>query len=265
MPTPRNIHFWYPVYDGEETPESTSPESTTTPPTGGNDEYEGKFTDEQKEIISKIVQKRVSRTKTEAQEVIQQLEQLKRTKQMTDEERDKLQQRIDNLEKSVLTKEELAAKQRKEIESQHEQQLSTLQGDVNTWRNLYETSTIERSIVDAASSEEAFQPNQIVTLLRGQTKLVEETVDGKSTGRLVPRVTFLGRDSDGKSMEMDLAVNEAIKEMKKMPDQYGNLFKSGLTGGVGGTNVPGDGEITDSVLSSQESYEKYRQKIRETV
>jgi hypothetical protein len=75
----------------------------------------------------------------------------------------------------------------------------------------------------------------------------------------------MGRDSENKPMQMDLTVPEAITEMKKMENEYGNLWKSGLTGGVGSNNTPGTGALTDSVLDSQEAYMKERKRIKETI
>jgi len=56
------------------------------------------------------------------------------------------------------------------------------------------------------------------------------------TGRYVPKVRLAGKDKDGKSVILDLTPTEAVKQMKEMPEIYGNLFKSGAHSGIGGKN-----------------------------
>ena len=282
-----NINVWLPVYDD---PIVTSTEGTVTGSgdagTGSSDAGTGSsdagtgagtestepaaFTDEQQARIDKQFDKRFAKMKTEQQKTIDQLNKFKKTSDMTIEERNKLQVRITSLEESMMTKEEIAVKNRKEADKQHKNEVTTLQKELVTWKDRYSSETIDRAILDAASNNAdenpAINPSQIVTILKGHTALIEQTVDGNNTGEFVPRVKFAGRDSEGKPMQMDLTVPEAITEMKKMEPEYGNLWKSGLTGGVGSNNTPGSSGIpTEASLSSQEEYMKHRQKIKETV
>jgi hypothetical protein len=275
--------FWTPVYDDPPasdtssdsdttvvTSKSTQAGTTTDDTSSDPKPTTGKiFTEDQQKQVDKIVEKRVAKMKTEQQKAIDQLNTLKKTTDMTVEERDKLQERITSLEESMMTKEEIAAKNRKEAELKHQTEVQTLEQQLAAWKARYSDSTIERSILDAAANtaddNPAINPSQIVTILRGNTHLVENTVDGTGTGEFVPRVKFMGRDSENKPMQMDLTVPEAITEMKKMENEYGNLWKSGLTGGVGSNNTPGTGALTDSVLDSQEAYMKERKRIKETI
>ena len=272
------IEYWKPVYDDGAPPVTTT--TTTNVPPVSNDPPSadpppadspkpGSFSEEQQKHVDKIVEKRVAKMKDEQQKTINQLNQIKKTKDLTEGERDKLQERINSLEQSVMTKEEIAARNKKEADVKHETELQSLTTERDTWKSRYESSTIERSILDAAANKSdgnpAINPGQIVTILRENTLLVEDTVDGESTGVFVPRVKFAGRDSEGKPMQMDLTVPEAVTEMKKMKSEYGNLWESGLTGGVGSNNEPGTGALSDAVLTSQEAYMKDRQRIKETI
>jgi len=277
------VQFWAPVYDDSDTSsdigtdagsnDNPNPNTGTATGIDTGKKSSGAFTAEQQKRIDRIVQERVAKVKAtqqaEQQKTIDQLNQLKKTKEMTASERDKLQERIDTLEASYMTKEELAAKTKKEEDLRHETAINTLTQERDDWKKRYTQSTIERAILDAAASKvgenPAINPSQIVTILRGSTNLVEETVDGNGTGKYIPRVKFAGRDSEGKPMEMDLTVPEAIAEMKKMEPEYGNLWESGLTGGVGGNNTPGSGPVSEASLDTQEAYMKNRQKIKDTV
>lgn len=286
-----HVDYWKPVYADPPvtstqttvpSPSTTGDGNQTTPPATGDvtvtTNQDGrpsselpadKFTDEQQVYIDKVVEKRVAKLKGEQQKTLDQLTQIKRTKDLTEAERGKLQERIDSLESAVMTKEELAAKNKKEADERHQTELQQVTQDRDSWKSRYEVSTIERSILDAASNtaddNPAINPRQIVTELRNKTHLVEKTEDGQSTGEFVPRVKFNGRDSEGKPMTMDLTVSEAVAEMKKMTPEYGNLFKSGLTGGVGSNNTPGTSSPNAASLKSHEAYMKDRQRIKETI
>ena len=253
--TNKYIYLFHPVYD----------DPPVDPPVDPPKAKLGELSPEQQAAVDKIVQERVAKLKTENEKMIKQLNQIKQSKSLTDQEKEKLQQQIDDLEAASMTKAELATKAAKEQEKKNQEEIERLTGEATGWKSRYENSTIEREITDAAIRAEAFRPSQIVTLLHGNTKLVEVMEDGEPTGKFETRIKFGGRDSEGKPMVMDLTVEEAIQEMKKMNEEYGNLFKSGLVNGVGGNNVPGTGPLTSKVLSSQEAYMKQRDKIKETV
>lgn len=192
------------------------------------------FTEDQ---VNKIVQQRLARQSEANAKTLEQLEQLKKIKTLSDEDRTNLQNQIDELNSALLTKEELAAKEKKKLEESLNSQVKIKEQEAQTWQNRFTDSTIVRSITDSAVSAEAYRPNQIVALLRPQTRLVEEMDgEGKPTGNFTPRVKFLGRDKDGKPVTLDLTIDETLKQMKEMTDEYGNLFKSGATSGLGGSN-----------------------------
>lgn len=258
-------HIHAPFYDngsGDSDPPSDPAPSDDDPPTSKDG-----FTPDQQKKVDEIVQKRLARDKKKLDETRKQLETLKSTSKLTAEERDTLQSRIEELETMTMTEKELAAKRAKEESTKHEKQLESVTGERDLWRSRFETSTIEREIVDAASRKEtrAYNPSQVVSLLSGNTKLVEEVVDGQPTGKFVTRVRFNGRDSENKPVEMDLTVQQAVDEMLKMPDLYGNLFESGLKDGLGSNNVPGTGPLGATDIKSQADYKKNREKLKETV
>jgi len=86
--------------------------------------------------------------------------------------------------------------------------------------------------------------------------------NGEPTGMLAPKVKFPDTDKDGKSVILDLTVTEAVKRMKELTDQYGNLFKGTAAGGIGGSTVPTTGGKIDISKMSQEDYEKNRAAIK---
>lgn len=218
------------------------------------------FTQEQ---LDAIVQERLSKPKQQLEQTQKLLDDFKKNKTITEEQQTQLQAQIDNLTKQVLTKEQLSAKEKKELSDQASAALKEANEKLSTWKNRYESSTIERSIVDAAVANEGFNPNHFISILGPLTTLIEEVVEGKPTGRLVPTVTFQGQDKDGKPVQMTLSPQDAVKEMKKMTGTYGNFFKSGLNPGVGGTNTGGTGnEITDESVASFDAWKAKREEIK---
>lgn len=214
--------------------------------------------------VDRIVQERLAKSKTQLESTQKMLDDFKKNKSLTEEQQSQMQDQINHLQKTILTKEELSAKEKKELQDQLNLRLKESETNATKWRTMFESSTIEREIFDACR-DDAFDPQQFIQLLSPSTKLIDEVVDGKATGRLKTVVSFKGRGKDGNAVDMELSVKDAVKEMKKMTDKYGNLFKSGLNSGVGGNNAGGTGsnEITDETVASYENYMKNRSKIKD--
>jgi hypothetical protein len=198
--------------------------------------------------------------KASTEKLISELETIKKSKNLSEQERNNLTQRIDELQNQLLTKDQLLEKERTKLQNEHRTQLQRESEEKETWRNRYTQSTIERSIVDAAIEADSFSPEQIVALLKSNTKLVEETDnEGNGLGIYVPRVKFNDTDKEGKPVVLDLSVREAVKRMKDLPEKYGNLFKANVTGGLGGNGSVGvTRPIDPSKIRSVEDYQKLR-------
>jgi len=194
---------------------------------------------------------------------LEQLQELERSKGLSDKEREQLSKQIEDLKTSVMTKEQLAAKEKEKLQSELSAQIKAEKERADKAWQLYTESTIERAITDAAARNEAFRPSQVVTFLVGKTHLVEDKDgSGNSTGTFTPRVKFPDV-KDGKPIVLDLTVEEAVKRMKDLPDEYGNLFKSGVAGGLGGTSgVDGGSGAGQGPPEDPEAYRKWRENQR---
>lgn len=215
--------------------------------------------------MNKIVQERLDRATKKAgeekQKVIDRLSQLEKAKGLSDKERNDLSTQIEELKTSMLTKEQQGELTRKKLEGE----LTGKVKDAETraeknWR-LYETSTIQREITDASVKHEAFRPSQIVKHLGELTQLVEDKdgETGQGLGKYTPRVKFPDT-KDGKPITLDLTVDEAVKRMKDLPDEYGNLFKSGVAGGLGSSSGAGGGADDALPPSDPVKYRSWREK-----
>ena len=199
------------------------------------------------------------------QELVTQLTQLRETATMSTQAKEELEARIDELQTQYMSKEELAKRETANLSKSHEANINKLTGETKKWQDLYATSTVERSILDAAIGGEAIQPSHLVTMLGQNTHIVEELdAAGQGKGKYKTIVKFNDIDSDGNPVTLDLSPKEAIKRMKELPDQFGYLFKGDATGGLGaGGGGTGKGERPpklQELLDDPVKYAEWRKK-----
>lgn len=188
-------------------------------------------------------------------------------KTMTEATRKALEENLNAIQGQLRTKEQQLAHEKKQMEEAHGNEVTELKKKAGFWEGLYRESTVERSLQDAAVKGDAFNPEQIVVLLRPMTKLLEvvDEKTGKTTGKYKPMVEM--NDVDPKTGEPVLMVRtpeEAVKRMKELPETYGNLFKSGVVSGIGaGTatgGAPGGGSRVDVRKLTPQQYREIRAK-----
>ena len=164
---------------------------------------------------------------------MEELEAIKAKAQLSDQEREEYDKRIEEINNTLLTKEELHKKEQEKLKNKTEQEKQELQKKAEDWQNRYTETRIQRSLTDAAAENNAFSPEQIVAILRPNTRLVQELDDdGQPTGEYVEKTKIKDIDENGKSVELDLTVPEAVKKMSEM-DKFLNLFKGSGSGGLG--------------------------------
>lgn len=201
--------------------------------------------------------------KRKHQEKYQQLEtsyqELLQNQTLSKEERDKLQARLEDVQKSLRTKEQQAEYERKKAEEKYKTELETEKERANHWENLFKQETVARSLQDAAGAADAFNPNQIVGLLKPFTELKDQD------GQLIPMVDFPDVDEKtGEEIRTLRTPLEAVKRMRELPKMYGNLFKSNVVSGVGSGNaeVSTDADAIDYSSMDAETYRKHREAIK---
>lgn len=224
---------------------------------GGQDDDKPTLSQKQ---LNKILAEEKRKYQAQIQKQVQELEGLKKSKGLTEKEKDTLQSRIEELQNSLLSKEQLSEKEKKKLAEEHKRQLDGVSSDRDNWKNLFHRSTIERTIVDEAIKAEAFNPNQVVALLGNSTRLVEVT-DGEGNpipGKFIAKVRLDDVDKEGKPITLDLTIPEAITRLKDRTAEFGNLFKSNLTGGLGSTGGAGKTQDIDPSKMTPEQYRKWR-------
>lgn len=238
-------------YADDVTPPVTPP--VVTPP---GDQPKLLTQDEVNAIVAK--ERRDNEAKTAAH--IKELEVLKKSQSMSDKDKKDLQSRIDEMQNSLLTKEQLAQKERERLENVHKQTLQGVSAERDLWQGRFHKSTINTSIIGEAVRAEAFDPEGLISLLGPNTRLVEELdSEGRGTDNFIPKVKFTDTDAEGKPVPLDLTIPEAVKRMKEIP-RYGYLFKSTATGGLGVIPVPQTGGKPDVSKMTPAQYREYRAK-----
>lgn len=264
----RNLTFFAPLYEGEgdgqnqggDTPPATPPAAkppATPPAADGNGEP--KFSPEVQEHINRVLAREKRQSNERTKKALDELNAIKSRANLTEQERLELNNRVETLSNELLTKEELRKKREKEMADKHSKELAEWKAKAQKADARYTESTIRRSLQDAAVSNDAYAPSQVVAILRPRTRLVEELDEsGKPTGSMVAKTKLDTVDSDGKPITLDLSPAETVKKMKEM-EEYLNLFRGEGVGGVGLRSQPGGPQPDIAELARDpERYRKAR-------
>lgn len=220
---------------------------------GGTDDKKLSLT--QDELNKMMADNRKNLTK-QNEKLLNELNQLKETSQLTNKEKEELQIRIDEIEQEFLSKEELAKRELNKKEKEYQKQLTSAQEESTFWKNQYSQATIARSIQDAAIQNKAVSPEQIVGLLASNTQ-IKETEEGSKNFQ--PVVNFKDIGEDGKPITLELSPMEAVKRMVELTDKFGNLFQGTAAGGLGGSSGSGSGKAPSlTSLKDTTNYMKWR-------
>jgi len=200
-----------------------------------------------------------------------QYQELLASQSLTEQERKALQANLEVVQGQLRSKEEQLLLEKKQIEETYAAKIQEMERKATHFETLYRDSSIERALTDAAVKHEAFSPSQIVSLLRSQTKMLEETDPrtGKLTGRYKPMVEMQTLNPTTGEMETKAYTpDDAVKKMKDTPEQWGNQFRSGVVSGIGagtatGGLTPGQGGKLDAAALRKLTAAQYRE-IRAT-
>jgi hypothetical protein len=192
----------------------------------GNSGGDARFTQDD---VNRIVAEDKRKHQAQMKQLEGKLESLAQDKSLTDTQRKELKQQLEDLQKTYRTKEQQAEFERKQAAEKYENELKTATARAERWEQLYRDEKVMRSLQDAAGAADAFNPQQIVGLLKPFTVLKE--LEG---GGLVPMIDFPDVDEKtGEEIKTLRTPMDAVERMKKLPKMYGNLFKSNVVSGVG--------------------------------
>lgn len=197
-----------------------------------------KFDPAQQAYVNSLIAEEKRKNQQKTNELITQLETQRNLASTSAAERAQLEERIEGLRSEHSTKEELHKKDTDKKLKDTETKAKQAESDAVTWRSRYERKQMHVDLSGAAVAHNAFNANQVVTILAPNTRVVEEVgEDGKPTGEFITKVKIVSKDKDGKPIVLDLVPNDAVKQMTEMAE-YGNLFLSSATGGLGSGTLP---------------------------
>lgn len=242
----------YKMYAGEGDAVVTEPATVQTPPVVT--EAPKSFTQAQ---VDEIVNKRFKKEKEANETLKSAYEKLQQKDNLTTQEKEEYAKKVAELEVLTLSKEDLAKKETERLQKTAKEKEDKLANERDLYKNLYSSTQIENAISRAAGDAEikALRPEQMVLLLKNQTRLVQKEVGGKSLFEVAV-------DWSENDQVVQIPVKEALKRMKEQPTLYGNLFESDAKGGMGGNNVSsGDGGLNPASYETPEAYRKHRAAI----
>jgi hypothetical protein len=219
------------------------------------------LTPDQQKLVADALAETKKAGQVQAQKALDELNALKTKSTLTADERKSLEERLTVMQSEIATKEELARRDLEKTKREAELSQKTLVDERDAWKNRHINSMTNNEILSAAAGKEAYNPDQIVQILKPQIYIAEVTdSEGKPTGDLVPKVKYTGKGSDGKPTTLDVTVVEAVKLMSES-EEHSNLFKSGDVDGVGRRVVRNGGSrsLTD-LAKDPKAYREARSK-----
>lgn len=240
------------AYEGDDKGTGTEPSAGTQ----GTGKEPKTFTQDE---VNRIMAEEKRKLQQQTTKVMAELEAVKGKASLSTQEREELEQRLEQLRSETMTKEELAKQNLDKIKRESDAKLAAAQEEAKTWRNRHTSETITRSLTDAAAKADAYNPDQIVAQLYPNTRLIEELDDqNKPTGKFVAKVKITEKDKDGKEITLELPATEAVKKLSDRED-FANLFKGKGAGGLGGQNRGGkEIDIEKIAETNPELYRKLR-------
>jgi hypothetical protein len=187
--------------------------------------------------------------------IITELEQLRSSTRLSEEEKQALTTRIDALQSESLTKEQQLTREVETYKKKVSDTEQSLTKERDAWQGRYADLLISNQILTAANKGEAYKDEQILDQLKPRTKVAPVVgEDGKATDQFHVVVKFDDVDAKtGAPVTLELSPTDVIKRMKELPDRFGNLFKSGVQAGVGRNKGSGPiGEPDVSKMSPKE-------------
>jgi len=176
---------------------------------------------------------------------------------LTKEARSQLEAKLEDVQRTYLTKEETLLNEKKKVEETLSKEANTWKEAAIRWENQFKQTLMDRTLQDAAVQHEAYNASQIMALLRPMAKVSERLDEaGKPTGSYEVVVDLADVNGEtGLPQITRRAPEDAVKRMKELKDLYGNLFKSNVVAGIGAGTAQGsaqNGRVDASKVSTAE-------------
>lgn len=192
--------------------------------------------------------------------IITELETLRSSARLTEEEKANLSARIESLQSESLSKEQQLTREVETYKKKITETEKTLTQKAEQWQSRYADLLVDNAISKAANTNDVFKESQMVDFLKPKAKVVQVVGDdGKPSDLFQVVIKFNDVDAKtGNPVALELSPSDTVKRMKELPEEYGNLFKSGVQAGVGKTKGSGPvGEADVSTMTAAQ-YREHR-------
>ena len=172
--------------------------------------------------------------------VQQTLEELRASTTLESSARKEVEARAVELAEAKKQSEAAAELEKRQLQKQYDDKLKAEAAERKAWESRFRDREIEASLRAAAQEHEAFSPDQIVTLLRNQVEATQvRDARGQLTADFEIKVKWQDTDpATGEPVTVLLPPAAVVKRMRDNPQKHGNLFKSGVLGGLGSSSAP---------------------------
>lgn len=225
---------------------------------GGGTKKKVVFTPEQQALVNAQLAEERRKGKTAHDQLIAELETQKQLASTSEAQRQQIEERIEQLKGEYLTKAETDKKTMDKQLKDEQKRREAAEKKAADWENLYTQERLDGDLIGAANEHKAYNAATVTAVLRPKARLVDELdAEGKPTGKKVTRIKTEKTDDAGKVQILEMTPSEAVKHLAEQPEQYGNLFISAASGGVGGNNL-GGGRARRNGNEPPEDPEEYR-------
>lgn len=213
--------------------------------------------------VDKIMEGHRKGLQTQNQELVKQLEDLRATHGLTQQQKDELDARITALSQQHLTEQQKYAAELEAHKKKYASDTKALAEESTKWKSSFENVMVKNAIMAGSSTHKAANNEQMLDLLNGKAKVVPETdSEGKPTGGFVVKIPVKVIDPKTKQpVVLELDAVEAIGKMREDPANA-NLFLFDGKAGLGGSNhhsgKTGTGSTPDFASMSTDEYIKWR-------
>lgn len=197
------------------------------------------------EQVTKIVEERTAEYAKKMAQLKEKTEALLSEKTTTESERANLRSKLEELNSTLMTREQAAAFEAAKLKEEAKTLEERLVKERDSWKTRYTETMLNSAIINAAVEAKAYQPQQLVALLKPKAQLVEKIDDtGRPTGDYEVKVSWNDVEKDGKPVSMVLDPIATVKAMKQKVE-YANLF---LAEGGGTGFIPTRGNQSSGTL-----------------
>jgi chromosome condensin MukBEF ATPase and DNA-binding subunit MukB len=210
--------------------------------------------------VNKFVAEERRKLQAKNAPLIQELEQLRSSTRLSEEEKQALTARIDSLKSESLSKEQQLTREVETYKKKVAETETTLTKKAEEWQGRYAELLVTNEIAKAASTNDVYKDEQVLDLLKPRAKVAPVIGDdGKPTERFQVVIRFDDVDAKtGNPVVLELSPIDTVKRMKELPERFGNLFKSGVQAGVGKTKGSGPAGEPDVTRMTPTQYREYR-------